>query len=92
MGLIAPEFASPICPADCIQGRAVSPYPDMKTPNHYAGFGLERMAERRNDTEWLDAMFRAETTVIWPLWRAKNFVRPGEEPQAVTLRVRPETL
>ena len=63
----------------------MSPYPDMKLPNHYASFGLNRMAERRNDTEWLDAMFRAETTVIWPLWRAKNFVLSGEEPEAVTL-------
>lgn len=63
----------------------MSPCADMKAPNHYASFGLNRTAERRNDTEWLDAMFRAETTVIWPLWRAKNFVLPGEEPQAVTL-------
>jgi NAD+ diphosphatase len=57
----------------------------MKPPNPYASFGLDRMAERRNDEEWLDAMFRAETTIMWPLWRAKNFVLPGDQPRAVTL-------
>ena len=61
---------------------------EMKRPNFYAGFGLERIAERRSDQTWLNGLLHAEGTVVLPLWRSMNFVITGEEPRAVMVRAR----
>ncbi len=57
----------------------------MKPANHYSDFGLDRMSEMRGDAQWLQARFEAETMVAWPLWRTRNLIRPGDDPEAVTL-------
>ena len=57
----------------------------MKRPNFYDHSGLDRMSERRADAEWIDALLEAEETRIMPVWRARNFVTAGDEPQAAHL-------
>ena len=54
----------------------------MRTPNHYADYGLARHAERREDEDWLDSQFGNSACVL-PVWRSRAFVRSVEEPRAV---------
>ena len=58
----------------------------MKRPNPYAGLGLDRASERRNDQAWLDALAVDESAVILPVWQSKNLVTLGEERRAVMLQ------
>ncbi len=53
----------------------------MRAPNHYAQYGLEREAGRRQDEDWLDAQF--DNACVLPVWRSRAFVRSVEAPQAV---------
>jgi NAD+ diphosphatase len=58
----------------------------MRRPNPYADIGLDRMAARRRDEEWLRSLLEAETTAVLPVWRAKNLIIRGDEPRASVLR------
>ena len=61
----------------------------MKRSNHYAEFGLQRVAERRADAAWIKVQFEAEDTVVFPVWRSQNLIfhesDAGDEPRAVTI-------
>lgn len=53
--------------------------------NFYAGLELDRMAERRGDTAWLETLWRAPTSRLVPVWRSRNLVAEDSEPRAVFL-------
>lgn len=55
-------------------------------PNHvFAGSPLDRVSERRPDTEWIEARLADPGTRVAPLWQLKPFVAPPEAPGAVWL-------
>ncbi len=55
----------------------------VRPPNHYTGYGLERVAERRNDGAWLRAQLAAPEAVMVAIWRSRAFVEGGDAPRAV---------
>ncbi len=55
----------------------------MRPPNHYAAYGLERVAERRGDSEWLARQYRAPGAAVVAVWRSRPFVLPGAAPRLV---------
>jgi NAD+ diphosphatase len=57
----------------------------MERPNFYAGLELDRMSERRGDSEWLAELLRAPTSRLIPVWRSRNLVIEGEAPLPVFL-------
>ena len=57
----------------------------MKSPNFYADLGLDRRAERRRDPAWLAARLLAPSARVVPVWKTRNFIRPGERPAALFL-------
>ncbi len=58
----------------------------MRPPNHYAGYGLERIAERRKDAAWLREQLAAPGAAVVAIWRSRAFVEDGETPRAVRFR------
>ena len=54
-------------------------------PNFYAGLELDRVAERRSDTAWIESLFRDPASRLVPVWRSRNLVLEGETPEAVLL-------
>jgi NAD+ diphosphatase len=55
----------------------------MKSPNFYAETGLDRMAERRPDAEWLLELSRDAAAMVVPIWRTHNLIdQAGDAPQA----------
>ncbi len=59
----------------------------MTRPNFYDQSGLDRMSERRSDSKWIEGLLAAAETRIVPVWRARNLVTAGDEPQAAHLAV-----
>ena len=57
----------------------------MERVNFYAGVGLDRMAERRGDTAWIEELFRAAESRLIPVWRTRNLIAEGTVPEAVFL-------
>ena len=57
----------------------------MERVNFYAGVGLDRMAERRGDTAWIEKLFRAAESRLIPVWRTRNLIAEGTVPEAVFL-------
>ncbi len=51
----------------------------MKTPNFFAETGLERTAERRIDSEWLQELLHASKTRFLPIWRNQNLLQKGSK-------------
>ena len=51
----------------------------MKTPNFFAETGLERTAERRIDSEWLQELIHASETRFLPIWRNQNLLQKGSK-------------
>ena len=58
----------------------------MKNLNFYERSGLDRMAERRRDSAWLEQLLRSGDAVILPVWRSMNLIAVGEQPQPVHIR------
>ena len=54
-------------------------------PNFYAGLELDRVAERRGDSAWIESLFRDPASRLVPVWRSRNLVIEGETPEAVLL-------
>ena len=60
----------------------------MKSPNFFGETGLNRMAERRTDSAWLETLSNDETAVIVPIWRTRNLIaQNSEKPSAVHLTI-----
>jgi len=60
----------------------------MKSPNFYGETGLNRMAERRTDSVWLQEVATHKDAVVLPVWRTHNLIDDGpEKPKAVRLTV-----
>ncbi len=58
----------------------------MKSPNFFGETGLDRMAERRTDSAWLDELSTREDAVVVPVWRTRNLINNiPETPRAVRL-------
>jgi NAD+ diphosphatase len=57
----------------------------MRTPNPYAGGGLDRAAHLRNDSGWLAERLAAEGSRFVPVWRTRNLVRMVARPEAIQL-------
>ncbi|MHA1107692.1 MAG: NAD(+) diphosphatase [Alphaproteobacteria bacterium] len=57
----------------------------MNRPNFYDQSGLDRMSERRADSDWIAKLLSDGETRIMPVWRARNFVVTGDAPQAAHL-------
>ena len=58
----------------------------MTAPNHYAEYGLERIAERRDDAAWLGEQFASPEAAVVAIWRSRAFVEEGDAPRAVRFR------
>jgi len=54
-------------------------------PNFYAGLELDRVAERRSDTAWIESLFRDPASRLIPIWRSRNLIIEGDTPEAVLL-------
>ena len=56
-------------------------------PNVYSGSPLDRAAEKRDDTVWIEAALAHSDTLFVPVWRARNFIRGVDQgrPEAVYL-------
>lgn len=57
----------------------------MERVNFYAGVALDRMAERRGDTDWIERLFGDPTSRLILVWRSRNLIVEGVEPAAVFL-------
>jgi NAD+ diphosphatase len=57
----------------------------MKSPNFYAGIGIDRGSERRRDDTYLSIRLTATTTRFIPVWRQRNLVLQGPQPAPVYL-------
>jgi NAD+ diphosphatase len=55
----------------------------MTRINFYAGLGLDRLADRRRDRDWIDQ--RLAVARVVPVWRARNLVIQGDTPEAVLM-------
>ena len=56
----------------------------MKSPNFFSETGLNRMAERRIDSVWLEEVAGHKDAVVLPVWRTHNLVDDLiEKPKAV---------
>ncbi len=53
--------------------------------NFYAGLELDRVAERRSDTAWIESLLRDPTSRLIPVWRSRNLIVEGDMPEAVLL-------
>lgn len=61
----------------------------MKSPNFFGETGLDRMAERRSDEEWLRSLTHSADAVALPIWRSRNLILvQGDTPTAVRLSLR----
>ncbi len=49
-------------------------------PNVYSGSPLERVAERREDEAWIEQALSNPDTLLVPIWRSRNLVRPTPQP------------
>jgi NAD+ diphosphatase len=54
-------------------------------PKFYAGLELDRVAERRSDTAWIESLFRDPASRLVPVWRSRNLIAEGDTPEAVFL-------
>jgi len=54
----------------------------MRSPNFYAGLGLDRFAQRRRDTAWIAERLTAPQTRLMPVWRTHSFVVEASAPAA----------
>ncbi len=56
-------------------------------PNVYSGSPLDRAAEKRDDTVWIEAALAHSDTLFVPVWRARNLIRGVDQgrPEAVYL-------
>lgn len=60
----------------------------MKSPNFYGETGLNRMAERRSDSTWLQTLAANQDAIIVPIWRTRNLIAQNTEtPEAIHLSV-----
>ena len=60
----------------------------MKSPNFFGETGLNRMAERRNDSVWFEEVAKHEDAIVFPVWRTQNLIHdPTDRPKAAGLRV-----
>jgi NAD+ diphosphatase len=57
----------------------------MREENIFAGFYVERCAQRRKDPQWLLESLRAPTTRFVPLWRDEHLATREDAPRAVFL-------
>jgi NAD+ diphosphatase len=57
----------------------------MNRTNFFAGLGLDRMSERRGDTDWLADLLRDPASRVVPVWRTNSLVASGDTPEAVLL-------
>ncbi len=57
----------------------------MERVNFYAGVPLDRRADRRGDTAWIDELFRDPRSRLIPVWRSRNLIAQGDTPEAVFL-------
>lgn len=58
----------------------------MKSPNFFGETGLDRMAERRTDADWLRSLMDAADASVLPIWRSRNFIAKNED-QTVAVRL-----
>ena len=60
----------------------------MKSPNFFGETGLNRTAERRTDSVWLQGVANHKDAVVLPVWRTHNLIDDQtEKPKAVRLSV-----
>jgi len=58
----------------------------MKSPNFYGETGLNRMAERRSDSTWLQTLAADQDAIIVPVWRTRNLIAQNvTSPEAIHL-------
>ncbi len=57
----------------------------MKSPNFFGETGLNRMAERRTDSVWLEEVAGLKDAVVLPVWRTHNLIDGLGQPKAVSL-------
>ncbi|NKB19082.1 MAG: NAD(+) diphosphatase [Alphaproteobacteria bacterium] len=58
----------------------------MKSANFYGETGLNRMAERRTDSAWLQSLAAGTDAVLIPIWRTRNLIaQNANNPEAVRL-------
>jgi NAD+ diphosphatase len=55
--------------------------------NFYAGLGLDRAGARRRDANWVAGRLADPTSLVFPVWRAQNFVAAGDPPTPAPLAV-----
>ncbi len=53
--------------------------------NFYAFTTLDRASDKRGDSVWLDEQLRGPQGRLVPVWRSRNLVNPGAQPEAVFL-------
>ena len=56
-----------------------------RRPNPYESDHLDRVGDRRRDTEWLAEMLAHPESLFLPVWRGLSLVVPGDAPSAVML-------
>ena len=55
--------------------------------NFYAGLALDRATQRRRDAAWIAARLADPASLLFPVWRAQNFVRADDRPGPAPLAV-----
>jgi len=55
--------------------------------NFYAGLGLDRAGGRRRDAGWIAERLADPASLLFPVWRAQNFVVAGDTPAPAPLAV-----
>ena len=55
--------------------------------NFYAGLGLDRAGARRRDAAWLAERLADPASLLFPVWRAQNFVVAGDSPAPAPLAI-----
>ena len=59
----------------------------MDSQNHYADEVLNRVAQLRRDSAWIDAQYAAEHTMVIPVWRSRSLVEQGAQPRGVMMSI-----
>ena len=60
----------------------------MKSPNFFGETGLNRMAERRNDSVWLEEVAKHQDAIVFPVWRTQNLIHDlTDRPKAAGLNI-----
>ncbi len=53
--------------------------------NTFGGWNGDRLVERRNDRDWIDAALRDTETRLVPVWRARSLIEEGDPLRPVLL-------